>query len=167
MTASYRLRSSLRFAPLVLACVLVVACGGSDGPPQVAVEPTPSSLSLSKIGGYLDTSLANPLGAAEITAYEPQSRRLFVINSVQNTVDVLDLTNPAAPVRVGQVVVGTRGAGVNSVAVSDGLVALAIEANPKTSPGVVAFVNPTTLSILGSVAVGALPDMLTLSLIHI
>jgi DNA-binding beta-propeller fold protein YncE len=45
------------------------------------------------------------------------------------------------------------------VAVSDGLVALAIEANPKTSPGVVAFYNAADLRLLHSVTVGALPDM--------
>jgi DNA-binding beta-propeller fold protein YncE len=50
---------------------------------------------------------------------------------------------------------------VNSVAVYDGLVALAIEANPKTSPGAVAFYNAADLRLLHSVTVGALPDMVT------
>ncbi len=160
-----RLRACLRrapLAPLVLASAwMLAACGGSDDAAPEAIEPTPSSLTLTRLGGYVDTALANPLGAAEITAYEPQTRRLFVVNSVIGTVDVLDLSNPAAPTRVGSVNVAALGASVNSVAVSDGLVALAIEANPKTSPGVVAFVNPATLAILGSVTVGALPDMLT------
>jgi hypothetical protein len=38
-------------------------------------------------------------------------------------------------------------------------VALAIEASPKTSPGVVAFYSASDLSLLHSVPVGALPDM--------
>jgi DNA-binding beta-propeller fold protein YncE len=50
---------------------------------------------------------------------------------------------------------------VNSVAVHDGLVALAVEAPVKTSPGSVALYRAGDLQRLGSVAVGALPDMLT------
>jgi DNA-binding beta-propeller fold protein YncE len=52
------------------------------------------------------------------------------------------------------------GAGVNSVAVHEGLVALAIEANPKTSAGKVAFYQASDLKLLHTVTVGALPDML-------
>nr|MCU0775506.1 choice-of-anchor I family protein [Ideonella sp.] len=140
------------------AAGLMVACGGGDDDP---VEPTPSTLTLAKIGGYVDASLADPVGAAEITAYDAVSRRLFVVNSVIGTVDVLDLANPAAPVRVGSVDISALGASVNSVAVSNGLVALAIENSVKTSPGVVAFYNAQSLGLLGQVAVGALPDMVT------
>ncbi len=53
------------------------------------------------------------------------------------------------------------GAGLNSVDTHDGLVAVAVEADPKTSPGRVVFVDATTLKVVGSVQVGALPDMLT------
>ena len=144
----------------LLTTAALVACGGSDddAPPP---EPTPTGLALSKIGGWTDTSLASPVGAAEITAYDAASRRLFVVNSVIGTVDVLDLSNPAAPAKVGTIDIRGLGASVNSVAVSDGLVALAIEASPKTSPGTVAFFNSATLARLGQVTVGALPDMLT------
>ena len=73
---------------------------------------------------------------------------------------VLDLSEPSKPVRVGGILVGALGAGVNSVAVHDGLVALAIEAAPKTAPGVVALYNASDLRLLHTVPVGALPDML-------
>jgi hypothetical protein len=139
----------LRAAMLAL-CVSLVACGGDDG------EPTPVSLTLAKIGSFE----GGALGAAEITAYDAGSKRLFVVNGANGTVDVLDLSNPAAPSRVGVINVAALGAAVNSVAVHDGLVALAIEASPKTRPGVVAFYNAADLRLLNSVAVGALPDML-------
>jgi DNA-binding beta-propeller fold protein YncE len=145
-------------AAAVLAAATLVACGGSDDP---GPEPTPVSLTLAKIGGYADATLANPVGAAEITAFDPASKRLFVVNSVIGTVDVLDLTNPASPRKIGTIDITALGASVNSVAVSDGLVALAIEAAPKTNPGVVAFFNAASLARLGQVTVGALPDMLT------
>jgi hypothetical protein len=49
----------------------------------------------------------------------------------------------------------------NSVAVAGGILAVAIEADPKTDPGLVAFYDSESLELLGSVTVGALPDMLT------
>ncbi len=151
-------RARRAFPILILVAGLAACGGGSDDPPPR--EPTPVGLSLSRLGGFTDTSLANPLGAAEITAYDATSRRLFVVNSVIGTVDVLDLSNPAAPAKVGTIDIRGLGASVNSVAVSDGLVALAIEAAPKTSPGTVAFFNAANLARLGQVTVGALPDMI-------
>lgn len=131
---------------------LLAACGGSD-----SVEPTPTALTLEKIGGYD----GGALGAAEITAFDAQTARLFVVNGANGTVDVLDLRDPKAPKLIGTLNVAALGAGVNSVAVHDGLVALAIEAAPKTNPGVVAFYNASDLRLLESVTVGALPDMVT------
>jgi len=135
----------------LLSALVVAACGGGDD-----VEPTPTSLGLSQIGAYE----GGVLGAAEITAYDPGSRRLFVVNGSNGTVDVLDLSNPASPTKVSTLSVTALGAAVNSVAVHDGLVALAIEAAPKTSPGKVAFYRASDLALLSSVTVGALPDML-------
>ena len=76
---------------------------------------------------------------------------------------MLDLGIPAAPKLLATINVSSLGGSVNSVAVHDGLVALAIEARPKTSPGLVAFYNAADLKLLGTVTVGALPDMLVFS----
>nr|WP_211237964.1 choice-of-anchor I family protein [Holophaga foetida] len=122
-----------------------------------SAEPTPTSLALEKIGDYA----GGALGAAEITAFDAGSKRLFVVNGANGTVDVLSLANPASPVLVGTIDVSSIGASVNSVAVHDGLVALAVQATVKTNPGAVAFYNASDLGFLHSVTVGALPDMLT------
>ncbi len=152
---------------LALVCVsggALLACGGSDDAAPVVpipVEATPTSLSLSRIGGFTHSG---GTASAEITAYDPLSQRLFVINGALGTVDVLSLANPAVPVQVGTLTTAAFGAGLagaNSVAVFNGVVALAVEANPKTNNGVVAFVRASDLRFLGSVAAGALPDMLT------
>lgn len=135
-----------------LALTSLSGCGGSNDE-----EPTPSSLSLQRIGAFE----GGTLGAAEITAYDEQSKRLFVVNGANNTVDVLDLSDPANPRRVGTISGASLGAGINSVATHGGLVALAIEASPKTNPGRVAFYRASDLVLLSSVTVGALPDMLT------
>lgn len=154
-TRSTPFSATLRVLPAALLSIgLLVACGGGDEP---LPEPTPVGLALEKIGGYT----GGAVGAAEITAYDAASKRLFVVNGANGTVDVLDLSTPSAPRLVGTINVAALGAGVNSVAVNDGLVALAIEARPKTSPGVVAFYAAANLQLLQSVTVGALPDMLT------
>ncbi|MGY8904753.1 MAG: choice-of-anchor I family protein [Burkholderiales bacterium] len=139
------------------------ACGGgNDAPaPAVSSEATPTSLSLSRIGGFTHSG---GIASAEITAYDPLSQRLFVINGALGTVDVLSLANPAAPVQVGTLTTAAFGpglAGANSVAIFNGVVALAIEANPKTNNGVVVFVRASDLRFLALAPAGALPDMLT------
>ncbi|MFC0132860.1 choice-of-anchor I domain-containing protein [Massilia eurypsychrophila] len=86
---------------------------------------------------------------------------LFVVNGANGTVDVLDLANPATPKLIGTINVSAFGGGINSVAVHDGLVALAVEAKVKTSAGAVAFYNAADLKLLNTATVGALPDMVT------
>jgi len=147
----------IRFAVFLFSIPLsfLVSCGGDTD--KAAEDPTPVSLTLAKIGGF-DGAV---LGAAEITAFDASSRRLFVVNGANGTVDVIDLSNPALPSKVSTISVGSLGAGVNSVAVHDGLVAVAIEATRKTENGVVAFYNAGDLRLVQTVPVGALPDMLT------
>lgn len=147
-------------ASLIIPISILSGCGGGNNDVKettTPVTPTPISMTLEKIGSYDGVAL----GAAEITAFDSASKRLFVVNGANGSVDVLDLTNPTAPKLISTINVSSLGGGVNSVAVHDGLVALAIEAKQKTSPGVVAFYNAADLKLLHSVTVGALPDMLT------
>jgi len=145
----------------VAACCLftgvLVACNSDSKSDVVIEEATPASLSMVKIGGF-DGGV---LGASEITAYDSASRRLFVVNGANGTVDVLDISNPTSPLRVGVINIATLGGVVNGVAVDNGLVALAIETSPKTSPGLVALYNATDLRQIQVVPVGAQPDMIT------
>ena len=97
-------------------------------------------------------------GGAEIAAYDERSERVFATNAAEDRLDVYDFSNPAAPTLLKSV---DLPGGPNSVAVrKDGLVAVAVEASPKTDPGSVQFLT-TDGKPLGSVGVGALPDMLT------
>lgn len=117
-----------------------------------ASDPTPGTIRLRKIGGFEHGGEL----AAEISAYDEVSRRLFVVNGALGTVDVLDLRNPSAPVRVTTL---TTGGAANSVAAHGGVVAIAIEGAARTDPGTVAFYRATTLDQMSSVQVGSLPDM--------
>lgn len=143
----------------VLIAAALAACGGSSSKDDAPV-PTPKSISLEFTGRYSAGSFAS--SAAEIVAYDAGSRRSFVVNAEAGRLDVLDLANPAAP-RLLQSLDATviaPGAEVNSVAVHDGIVAVAIEAAVKTDPGFVAFYRAHNLNLIGSVTVGALPDNL-------
>ena len=143
----------------LLASVLMMGCGGESSTATEA-EATPTSLTLSKIGGFGSALL----GASEITAFDSKSKRLFVVNGANGSLDVVDLADPSNPKVIQTISTAAFGGGVfNSVAVYDGLVAVAVEANPKTSAGKVAFYDGQTLALLNTVTVGSQPDMVTFS----
>lgn len=144
------------FCLSLVAAAALSACGGSDD----AFEATPGSIQLEKIGGYSSGIFLK--SAAEIPAYDAASKRAFVVNAQSGKLDVLDLSDPKSPKKVGEIHAASVLANgeVNSVAVQNGLVAIAIQAQPKTDVGRVAIYQAADLKLLGSVPVGALPDML-------
>ncbi len=103
-------------------------------------------------------------GAAEIAAYDPGTERLFVVsNDTDSRVDVVDLHDPANPTWLEAIDITLYGGGGNSVAVYDGLLAVAVEADPAQAPGSVVFFATESLQEVQQVTVGALPDMVTFS----
>ena len=100
-------------------------------------------------------------GSTEISAYDPGSQRLFITNGEDNTLDIYDMSDPQQGVTlISSVDLSGLGGGPNSVAVSNGLVAVAIEADTAQDPGVVGFFD-TNGTLISSVTAGALPDMVT------
>jgi hypothetical protein len=98
-------------------------------------------------------------GGAEISAYDPRTRRLFVTDAGNSKVAIVDASNPANLTNIGSIDVLAFGS-PTSVAVLDGVVAVAIANAIKTDPGTVAFFR-TNGELINSVKAGALPDMLT------
>lgn len=98
-------------------------------------------------------------GGAEINAFDPLSQQLFVVSG-DPEVQIVDLSDPTTPVTIGTVDLSGFGDGVNSVAVSNGVVALAVEAENTGENGSIVFLDATG-NVLGNVTVGALPDMVT------
>src|SRR6185503_6417207 len=96
--------------------------------------------------------------ASEISDYDPVTKRLFTVDSVNKSLDILDVSNPSTPTLVLSVSILPYGGNPNSVAVKDGVVAVAVENVIKTNPGVVVFFN-TAGAFVSQVSVGALPDM--------
>src|SRR5262245_51929110 len=79
---------------------------------------------LKLLGSYQTGVFAQ--GAAEIAAFDPASKRLFFVNANAATVDILDLSNPAQPVKINSINAKAYGASANSVDVKNGVVAVAI-----------------------------------------
>ena len=119
---------------------------------------SPHSISVTPVGSVAAGSFLT--SAAEIAAHDPATQRLFVVNAQAAQIDVISIANPAAPAIIGEIDVTAYGAVANSVAVRDGLIAVAVEAAVKTDAGKVVFFN-SALQFVSQVTVGALPDMLT------
>jgi len=101
---------------------------------------------------------ASGANSAEIVAHDPVSQRLFIANSVGKKLDIVDFKNPANATLIASIPVSTWG-NINSVAVKNSIVALAIEDNVPELPGKVVFLD-TTGAFLNQVTVGAMPDMI-------
>ena len=125
---------------------------GHRGTPghRVAADPQ-----FRPIGTY-----ATGLGAASGETFAYERGRLYVTNADDNSLHVVDASNPRRTRLLRRIDLSPWGAGPNSVDVSGGLVAVAVEADPKTDPGRVVFFTRDGRHIT-DVTVGALPDMLT------
>lgn len=130
----------------------------------MALDTTPTNeLSLTKLG------TVGSLGGAEISAFDPISKRLFTTSSVG--LQVINLSNPAAPVLITTIDLRTLGfnsTDLTSVAVKNGIVAVTVPDDSiagsdadKANSGKVVFFDAATGNLTGSVTVGAHPDMLT------
>lgn len=104
------------------------------------------------------------LGAAEITSFDPLTKRLFAVNNgTTNKIDVIDIANPASISVIKSISMLPYGGYVNSVDVKNGLLAAAIESTNKQAPGKVAVFNTNTLKEIATINVGSLPDMVVFS----
>jgi hypothetical protein len=126
----------------------------------VGCAPT---MDLEFIGRYSTGIYAN--GGAEISAYDPGSRRLFVVNYADSSVDVVNLAIPASPILVTKLSMLPYAGSPNSVAVgrgpTAGIIAVAIEDFADDVAGKILFLDAATGAALGVVTVGVLPDMCT------
>ncbi len=130
------------------------------GMPFVAAAKESKTITLTPIGRYSAGASTNPdEPRAEIAAYDAATRRLFSINLNLRQIDVLDLSAPGSPVLTQTISLGGK---PNSVAVRNGIVAVALEGASKTEPGSVKFFTASG-AFLNQLTVGALPDMLTFS----
>ncbi len=166
-----------RIAVLMPLVVAVAACGSDSNSPAPATPATTAaadpaqSVSIRLTGRY-STGIFNA-GAAEIVAFDPSSRRLLSVNARAGRVDVLNIGNPAQPLRerqlnavadaiaAGQTQIGAGG--VNSVACAAGRCAVAVEAFEDQLPGAVVVYRSSDFAPVGVYRVGVLPDSIAMS----
>ena len=100
-------------------------------------------------------------GSAEVVTYDSASRIAILSDAFANKLTFVSIANPTLPTVVRDVALTPFGGKVNSVAVRNGLVAVALEdAVLKSNPGKVVFLDMSG-NLRSQVIVGALPDMLT------
>lgn len=137
-----------------------IALGGTQSQNIVIEDNTCTFLRWT--GGY-----ASPNGA-EIPAFDPLSKRLYVVAGT--TVDVLLVSNTGTLSPIGTLAPGFAplsgtNALPNSVAVKNGILAVSYAIQNATTnaqmPGRVSFFNAATGAFLNVVTVGYLPDMAT------
>ncbi|MGD1699622.1 choice-of-anchor I family protein [Dapis sp. BLCC M229] len=144
----------------VLGKMIKLTVESSFAVAMMAAPSTAGGLSFTPVGIY-QTGVFDE-SAARITAFDPDSERLFVVNDDTVALDVLDISDISNPDLLFNIELAEYGnfGGVNSVAYSDGIFAVAVENDTITNPGEVLFFNPYG-HLLHRLTVGALPDSLT------
>lgn len=137
--------------PVISTLAVLIVAGG-------ALVASAHGAPLTRIARY-ETGIFDE-SAAEIPAYDPIQQHLFVVNA-EVGVDIFDMSDIGSGnmPHIGQLATP----GTNSVAVHDGLIALAVANDVETSPGTIQLyrmVNGQPV-FQGAAGTGALPDMLT------
>ncbi len=135
----------------VAAAGAAIGIGASAGQGAGVVK----DIALTPAGTY-----ATGLGAGSAETSAVERGLMFVTNSGDNSLDIVDVRNPAAPRLVTRVDLSAYGAGPNSVDADGQYVAVAVEAAVKTDPGAVVLLRRDGTHV-ATARVGALPDMLT------
>jgi hypothetical protein len=101
----------------------------------------------------------DPDGSAEIVAFNRVAKRLYVMNSTESMVEILDFSNPRNIVPVGSISLISYGTGGTSVACNDNVVAASVSGN-NNGKGSVVFMDLDG-NVLKVLTVGYGPDMIT------
>ena len=136
---------------IAVCAFMLWSCSDDDGNTPEKENETFSKVSSISLGE----------GVGEISAYDKETKQLFVVNTTKKAVDVIDLSNPETPVNKTPISVTNYGGNLNSVDVKDGKLAIAVEGNDKSSDkGKIVVFNTSDLTkTYGKFEAGYLPDM--------
>lgn len=132
--------------------------------PVVAAPPTSNTtLDLVPLGTY---SGVGGVGASEIVAFDSVGKKLYITNGVSNKLDIVDISTPSTPSLSTSIDMGPYGIGIQSVAVSSNIVAVAVEVSPtvdgttyqRTGVNGRVVLLDSMGAFLKNVEVGVLPD---------
>ncbi|MEA2048033.1 MAG: choice-of-anchor I family protein [Campylobacterota bacterium] len=116
---------------------------------------------MAKLGSY-ETNLE---GGSEIVTYDTASKRMFTTNGEENKIDIINIADVTNPTLVSQIDLSSYGTGVNSVAVSNGKVAVAVQngdeiVGKKQLKGSIVLFDTNGVH-QQTIEAGYLPDMVT------
>ena len=126
---------------------------GQDGQDLTSID----QLNIVKIGSF-DNGAGEAF--AEISAFDPITNKLFIVNPEEGEISVLDLTDATNPVKGPSI---SLSGNPNSVSVFNGILAVAVENTDKQSNGTIDTYDTDTQTLIKSYPAGALPDMVTFS----
>ncbi|WP_069659019.1 choice-of-anchor I family protein [Arcticibacter eurypsychrophilus] len=151
---------------ILLSCFLLTALIGCKKDKQTDPIINEDASTFTESGSFD----VGETGAAEISAFDPTTNRLFVVRNEKeglasqlNQIEVIDFTNPSAMKSIGSIAMLPFGGAVNSLSVSDGKLAAAIQSTDKQANGKIVVFKTSDYSVIAQITVGALPDMVTFS----
>lgn len=150
-----------RAVALALLILALARCASAPPPPTlepVSYQPGDSRIQLALLGRY--TMGFFDIGGAAPAAYDPPSRRLFVVSVDRGWIDAVDISDPAQPKLAHRQPVLGYGGFPQSIALSRGILAVAFASLVKTLPGKVLFFDVDGKRIGDIVRVGAKPVQL-------
>ncbi len=150
---------------LFVLSILVFSCDTVDTTDIEDVTDTSRSLSrpvtFASNFQFKSTITVGGEGAAEITAFDKLTSKLFVTNAELDIISVVQISKSGSLKTVGTI--DLPFGAPNSVSVSQGKLAVAVEANSKQDNGSILVYDTDTYALLNSYEVGALPDMVAFS----
>jgi DNA-binding beta-propeller fold protein YncE len=148
------------FLAIIMASLAITSCKKSSEPGEVETPVVAEDIASFKETATIDLGGET---SAEISAYDPSSKKLFVVsNDGGAKVEALDLSNYPTIVKLKTLSFASN-AGINSVAVSNGLLAIALDGADKQGNGDIVVLKTSTLEEVKKITVGAMPDMVTFS----
>jgi len=140
-------------ATSVVASLLIVGCGNNNN--------NENSPKLLKAGSY-ETKTD---GGSEIVAFDATTKQMYTTNGANNAIDIISIADVSKPSLVKSIDLSPYGTGVNSVAVANGKVAVAVEngnatVGKKQLKGSVVIFDTNGVH-QQTIEAGYLPDMVT------
>ncbi|NBQ03029.1 MAG: hypothetical protein EBU27_07415, partial [Opitutae bacterium] len=131
---------------------------------SVSAPLKPSKSIISVIDSFKQSSdVADPEGYAEISAFDPLTNRIFVSNGEKKRVDVFNFSRDGKISFSHSLSLPSGFGGINSVAVSNGMLAVAAEADVKQDKGSALLYSSDAKAgdaPFATIEVGSLPDHL-------
>lgn len=151
------------FTALAFFAFAITSCKKNN--PLVPINVDTEEIVPENIASFSETAIIDLGGAtaSEISAYDPSTKKLFVVSNDGGTkVEVVDLSAYPTVTKLKTLTYASN-AGINSVAVSNGLLAIALNGVTPQANGDIVILKTSTLDEVKKISVGSMPDMVTFS----